>query len=160
MGDIIVGIGDIKIVKGEIPLVTYALGSCVGICVYDEGIGLGGMLHAMLPTVVDPTMIVEVDKYVDTGVVKLYNTLCRLGADKGRLKAKLIGGAKMFEYNTSVRDADIGTLNVCKAREALKKLGVPLVREVTGGEVGRTIRFVPTSGVVTITSTDGKTELI
>lgn len=160
MGDVVVGIGDIKIIKGEVPLVTYALGSCVGICVYDEVIGLGGMLHAMLPTAVDPAMMVEVDKYVDTGVVKLYNTLCRLGADKGRLKAKLIGGAKMFEYTASVSDADIGTLNVLKARESLRKLGVPLVREVTGGEVGRTIRFVPTSGSVTILSTDGRTEVI
>lgn len=160
MAEIVVGVGDIKIGKGDVPIATYALGSCVGVCIYDEVLGLGGMLHAMLPTASDPTVPREPDRYVDTGMVKLYNTLCRLGGDKGRLKAKLIGGAKMFEYHTNVGAADIGTLNVWKAKEALKRLGIPLVREVTGGVVGRTIRFVPADGSVTIQASDGTTEVI
>ena len=31
-----VGISDMKILKNEGTLITYALGSCIGICVYDE----------------------------------------------------------------------------------------------------------------------------
>lgn len=160
MEEIVVGIGDIKTGKGDKPIVTYALGSCVGVCLYDEKIGVGGMLHAMLPTMADQTVIREPERYVNTGLRKLYTILCHMGVDKGRLKAKLVGGAKMFEYQTAVRDADIGTLNVREAKEALRQLGIPLVREVTGGMVGRTIRFIPSNGAITIRATDGTTEVI
>ena len=44
-----VGISDMKILKNEGTLITYALGSCIGICVYDETNKLGGMVHIMLP---------------------------------------------------------------------------------------------------------------
>lgn len=160
MEEIVVGIGDIKTGKGDMPIVTYALGSCVGICLYDERLGLGGMLHAMLPTTADQLVVREPERYVDTGLKKLYTILCHMGADRGSLKAKLVGGAKMFEYQTVVKEADIGTLNVWEAKEGLRQLGIPLVREVTGGMVGRTIRFIPTNGAITIHSSDGTTEVI
>lgn len=160
MEDIVVGIGDIKIAKGENPIVTYALGSCVGVCIYDEATGIGGMLHAMLPAFTDGISGKEPEKYVDSGMVSLCNMLCHIGAYRGNLKAKLVGGAKMFEYKTTLDALDIGTANVLQARVSLKNIGIPLVREVTGGEVGRTIRFIPASGVVTIQSTDGKFEVI
>lgn len=158
--DIVVGIGDIKIARGECPIVTYALGSCVGICLYDESTGLGGMLHAMLPTFANGLSGGEPEKYVDSGLVNLYNMLCYRGAARKELKAKLIGGARMFEYKTTMDALDIGTANVLQARATLRNMGIALVREVTGGEVGRTIRFIPGSGVVTIHSTDYRTEVV
>lgn len=160
MEDIIVGIADMKIAKGENTIVTYALGSCVGVCIYDEGIGLGGMVHAMLPASVDAEALTTPEKYVDTGVEMLYRTLCHMGASKHRLKAKLVGGAKMFEYRTSLQEMDIGTANVLQARKLLRKFGIALVCEVTGGVVGRTIRFKPANGAVLIQSTDNKMQVI
>lgn len=159
MGEIIVGIGDFKVAKGDNPIVTYALGSCVGVCLYDAN-GIGGMLHAMLPTSAGKTPLVEPQKYVDSGMLNLYRMLCQMGVDREHLKAKLVGGAKMFEFKTAVDDVDIGTANVLQARKSLQKLGISLVREVTGGEVGRTIRFIPANGMVMIRSTDRRTEVI
>ena len=49
MGQKIVEIADLKTGGKNDELVTYALGSCVGICMYDEGLHIGGLLHAMLP---------------------------------------------------------------------------------------------------------------
>lgn len=160
MEDIIVGIADMKIAKGENTIVTYALGSCVGVCIYDEGIGLGGMVHAMLPDSTSAVALMNPEKYVDTGVEMLYRTLCHMGANKHCLKAKLVGGAKMFEYRTSLQEMDIGTANVLQARKLLRKFGVALVCEVTGGVVGRTIRFNPANGAVLIQSTDNKMQVI
>lgn len=158
--DIVVGIADMKVIKGEGTIVTYALGSCVGICMYEEESGLGGMVHAMLPDSAHAVALTSLEKYVDTGIDKLYRTLCHMGADRTRLRAKLIGGAKMFEYRTVADEVDIGTANVLQAKKLLRKLGVALVCEVTGGMVGRTIRFQPTTGKVMIQSTDQKVQVI
>jgi len=49
MKQIIVGIADMKVGSGNDEIVTYALGSCIGVCMYDEIVQAGGMLHAMLP---------------------------------------------------------------------------------------------------------------
>lgn len=158
--DIIVGIADMKVLKGEGTIVTYALGSCVGVCIYEEKSGIGGMVHAMLPDSTRALTLTNVEKYVDTGVARLYHTLCHMGADRSCLRAKLIGGAKMFEYKTVADEVDIGTANVLQAKKSLRKFGVALVCEVTGGIVGRTIRFQPTTGKVLIQSTDQTVQVI
>ena len=44
-----IGIGDMKVLRQEGTLITYALGSCIGITLYDPVIKLGGLLHVMLP---------------------------------------------------------------------------------------------------------------
>ena len=45
----VVGVGDMKVgQKGDI-IVTHALGSCLGLMLYDPVMKIGGMLHAMLP---------------------------------------------------------------------------------------------------------------
>ena len=48
--DLKVGIGDMKFTRGGGTVITYALGSCIGITFYDPGIKLGGLLHIMLPS--------------------------------------------------------------------------------------------------------------
>ena len=68
--EIIVGIGDIKCGRGEQSIATYALGSCVGVCLYDEQTGIGGLLHALLPYS-KKTKMVDSARYVDTGVKRL-----------------------------------------------------------------------------------------
>ena len=160
LNDIIVGIGDIKIAEGEIDIVTYALGSCVGVCMYDEVLGVGGMLHAVLPSAQNPNSKVNPERYVDSGILLLFNRLVSMGADMGRLKVKLVGGAKMYDYKTSMREVDIGMANVMQAKKLLRKLGISIVREVTGGEVGRTVHFIPANGRVEIHSTDNRREVI
>ena len=47
---ITVGISDLNIAKAPDILVTYALGSCVGICLYDPMVKLAGLSHIMLPS--------------------------------------------------------------------------------------------------------------
>jgi len=158
--DVVVGIGDMKVAKGDVEIVTYALGSCVGVCVYDEALGLGGMLHALLPASPDDFPAEEKYKYVDTGLDGLIDQLCIKGADRSRLKAKLVGGAKMFEYVVTIDGVDIGTANVVQAKRQLKEMGIKLAWEVTGGEVGRTIRFRPPNGAVKIMASDNTTEVV
>ena len=46
---LVVGIADMKMARGEGMLITYALGSCLGICLYDPLIRLAALVHVMLP---------------------------------------------------------------------------------------------------------------
>ena len=156
MGQIIVGIADMKVGSGSDELVTYALGSCIGVCMYDKTVKVGGMLHAMLPKSSMHTDLANSYKYVDSGIVQLYRLLCRRGAGIGRIKAKIIGGARMFEFDISGKAADIGTLNVRETKNYLTKLGVPLTAEMTGGVTGRTVYFTAGTGEVTVRTTENQ----
>lgn len=156
MGQITVGIADMKVGNGNDELVTYALGSCIGVCMYDETVQIGGMLHAMLPKSSMYTDLASSYKYVDSGIIQLYRLLCRRGAGIGRIKAKIIGGARMFEFEMSGKATDIGTLNVRETKKCLMKLGVPITAEMTGGVTGRTVYFTAGTGEVTVKTTENQ----
>ena len=157
MQEIVVGISDIKVAKGETQLVTYALGSCVGVCIYDDVVQIGGMLHAMLPDANAHGTDSKIEKYVNSGIPYLYKKLCAMGADARRLKAKVIGGAKMFDFAVTGSEADIGTANIIAVRKCLNYLKIPIVAEVTGGTVGRTVWFTTSDGSVRIKTTGNET---
>ncbi len=160
MAQIVVGMADMRIGTGSDELVTYALGSCVGICMYDEAYQLGGMLHAMLPSADSEGIMVQTNRYVDSGVPYLFKALCRRGAEPKRIRAKLAGGASMFEFVRAGSMADIGEANVIQAKKILYRLGVPIVGEMVGGSVGRTVFFSAGTGGMRIKTTSNEEYLI
>ena len=87
-----VGISDMKILKNEGTLITYALGSCIGICVYDETNKLGGMVHIMLPRSLRKPGD-NIYKYADSGIQDMIKQLELKGASRNRMIAKIAGGA-------------------------------------------------------------------
>lgn len=131
-----VGIADFAVGTDETTLVTSGLGSCVGVAVFDAQQSVGGLAHAMLPTADGD----ENDaKYVDTAVPALVRAMEEEGAVPGNLRAKLAGGATMFEFTSA--EGSIGDRNVTAVRDALDSLGIPLVAEDVGGDYGRSLRF-------------------
>ncbi|WP_010477548.1 chemotaxis protein CheD [Thermococcus zilligii] len=153
--EIKVGIADYAVAKKTGTISTYGLGSCVGITLYDRLTQVGGLLHALLPESArygggNPA------KYVDTGLELLIKDMVKLGASLTRLEAKLFGGAHMFSNITS-ENLQIGQKNVEVAKRELKKHGIKLVAEDTGGKGGRTIYLdVSTGKVVMRKVSDGK----
>jgi chemotaxis protein CheD len=130
-------------------VVTYALGSCLGIVVHDPVARVGGMLHVMLPdssldagkAASQPAM------FVDTGVPRLFHEAYRLGAAKERLVVKVAGGAAaqgesdMFE---------IGKRNMIALRKILWQNGVLIKRHDVGGTISRTMALDVRTGDVTL----------
>lgn len=152
MSNFIVGISDQKICKKPDTLITYALGSCVGICLLDKDIGLAGMAHIMLPDsniIIDGTEINKF-KFADTGIVELFNTMVRRGARVGCITAKIAGGAMMF--SVSCNKFNIGERNVVAVKETLRKLHIPIIAEDTGSNYGRTICFNAENGMLEVKS--------
>src|SRR5690606_33471231 len=96
MSDIVVGMADLRVSNSpDERLVTYALGSCLGIAVYDPTARVGGLLHVMLPlSSTDMARAAENPAlFVDTGVPELFRSCYRLGASKQRMIVRVAGGA-------------------------------------------------------------------
>ena len=155
-----VGVGEMKIARnpGEV-LITYALGSCLGLVIHDPVVGVGGLLHAMLPlSTIDPDKArINPARYVDTGVPKLFADCYRAGAVKERLVVSVAGGAAL--QNREGDSFQIGQRNLLMLRKLLWKNGVLIKAEDVGGSSWRTLSLHIGSGEVRIKTEAGETRL-
>lgn len=150
---ITVGISDLNVVKAPNVLVTYALGSCVGICLYDSAMKIAGLSHIMLPSSVQ--MLADKSqayKFADTAIELLVHRMERLGAHVFRIKAKIAGGAQMFSGVNNSSLANIGQRNVVAVKQELLRLRIPIIAEDTGKNYGRTLYFYASDGSMRIKS--------
>ena len=108
---LVVGIADMKMTKDNGMLVTYALGSCIGICLYDPAIRLAALIHIMLPLNME-TGRKSPMKYADTGIRETLREMERRGAVRSRLVAKIAGGARMFDVGGGGSLGNIGQRNI------------------------------------------------
>ncbi len=150
-----VGIADMKLLKGAGEIITYALGSCIGISFYDELVKCGALLHIMLPLSMESNNK-SVYKYADSGIKKTIDEMLRNGAVKARIKAKIAGGAQMFAISANM--GNIGKRNIQSVKLNLKNQGIMLLKEDVGGEIARTMVLNVTNGDVFVRSF-GKPEL-
>ena len=141
----IVGIADMKMGRGSGTLVTYALGSCIGICLYDPLVKVGALIHIMLPLNME-TGRTHPMKYADSGIRETLKKMESMGAAKMRITAKIAGGAKMFEI-TGGTFGNIGQRNIESVRMVLKREGIKLLKEDVGGSTARTLLFDVSNGV-------------
>jgi chemotaxis protein CheD len=152
-----IGIADMRISANENDvLVTYGLGSCIGVSVYDPVAGVGGLLHALLPAasldvarakVIPPT-------FVDTGLTALLEACYRQGAQKHRLVVTAAGGAARNVQHGTEDHFQIGRRNFLALRQALWKHGVILEAYDVGGHSPRTMSLAIGTGEVTISRYD------
>ncbi len=147
-----VGISDMKIVKEHEMLISYALGSCVGICIMDSLAQIAGMAHIMLPYNKIGDKKEEVFKYADTGITEMVRQMEKIGCIRSRMTAKIAGGAKMFDIKGSSTIGSIGERNVAAVKETLRKLSIKLIAEDVGENYGRTIIFDRSNGSLTVKS--------
>ena len=154
---LVVGIGDMKLGRQEGTIITYALGSCIGIALYDPMIKLGALVHIMLPERVNSDA--NIYKYADTGLKETFRKLYAYGAVKSRLTAKIAGGAKMFEMKGgSSAMGNIGERNAQMVKRVLMQEGIRSVKEDTGANYARTMSIDLANGTVLV-KTFGRPEL-
>ena len=96
----IVGLSDM-FVSGDLEdhIVTYSLGSCVGVSIYDPVAKVGGMLHCMLPlSSVNPQMAKDNPCiFVDTGVPALLQAAYALGASNKNIIVRASGAGRLLD---------------------------------------------------------------
>lgn len=146
-----VGIAQMDVVKEPNTIRTSGLGSCVGVVLYDETKKIAGLVHIMLPdSSLGKTSTINEAKFADTGIEALIDMLKLEGAQTFRLKAKIAGGAQMFKFTSDIDSMRIGPRNVDAVKNELRKKGIPIVAEDTGGNSGRTIEFNPATSKLKI----------
>ena len=148
---VVVGIADMKMVNGDAKVITYALGSCIGICLYDPKLKLAALVHIMLPLNMEAGRKNPL-KYADTGIRETLKAMQAKGAMKSRITAKCAGGAKMFEVAGKGALGNIGQRNIESVHTILKMEGIHLVAEDVGGGVARTLTFDAATGMATVQS--------
>jgi len=147
----IVQVGDMKVgVEGD-EIVTYALGSCLGLMAYDPVARVGGMLHAMLPlSKINPQKAAANPyMFVDKGVPILFKEVYNLGGQKARLIVKAAGCGSPIGKNEMFK---IGERNYTVLKKLLWKNNVLLKAEEIGDSVSRTVHFDISTGRITIKS--------
>ena len=147
--DIKVGIGDMKFTRGGGTILTYALGSCIGITFYDPAIKLGGLLHIMLPNRSDPNDP-KIYKYADSGIREMVRKLSAFGMVKSRTVVKIAGGAKMFDIKGNTDFGNIGQRNAAMVKKILMEERMRITSEDTGGAYARTMLLNVDNGDVVI----------
>ena len=136
-----------KFARGDSRIITYALGSCIGITFYDPLIKLGGLLHIMLPARVDQNDP-KVFKYADSGIRETVRKLTAFGMMKNRTIVKIAGGAKMFEMKGSSNLGNIGQRNAAMVKQVLMEERMRIMAEDTGGTYARTMLLNVANGDV------------
>ena len=149
-----VGMADYKVGRAPDTLISYGLGSCIGISLYDPQTKIGGLLHIMLPDSNQSRANENRAKFADTGIPDMLNELIRMGAAKSRLVAKLAGGSQMFAFANASDIMRVGLRNASGSKEILKKLSIPIVGEDTGGNYGRTVQIDLSTGVYKVKTID------
>jgi chemotaxis protein CheD len=156
MGDLIVGISDLKISNNDNDvIVTYALGSCIGISVFDPVAKVGGMLHYMLPeSSLDEKKARENPAmFADTGIPLLFKSCYQLGADKKRMIVRAAGGASILDDTNFFR---IGQKNIMAMRKIFWKNNVMITSEDTGANHNRTVRLQIATGKTYVRTAGGE----
>ena len=153
----IVGVADMKTsnLAGD-SIVTYSLGSCIGLAIYDPIARAGGILHYMLPNSSIDKEKARAKPYMfaDTGIPRLFKESYSLGAKKNRIKVFVAGGAEILDQQGFF---NIGKRNYMALKKMLFRNNVLIEKQVVGGNVNRTVRLEIATGHIYI-KTSGSRE--
>ena len=149
-GKLVVGVADLVVSdNADAMIITYALGSCIGVTVYDPVVKVGGMLHFMLPTAKVKGEDAEKKRamFADTGVPDLFRACYELGASKERLIVCAAGGAEVLADDGHFK---VGSRNRTMLRKIFWKNSILLAADDTGGNMSRTLTLQLSDGRVAV----------
>lgn len=152
--ELIVKIADLRVAREPAIISTHGLGSCLAIVLYDPTAKAGGLAHIMLPTPELGRDQSQFAKFPRTAVPVMLEQMQALGCLRSRITAKIAGGANMFAslLRSSKQGTNIGARNVQEAKAVLESLRIPIVKEDTGGDYGRSVELILSNGTVLVHS--------
>jgi len=132
-------------------LVTYSLGSCIGVMIYDPVARCGGLLHYQLPTSTMDAGKAQANPmmFADTGMQELLRAFESRGGQRRQSRVRIAGAAEMLNDKGLF---SIGKRNHAAIRKILWQLGILLAAEDVGGGAPRTVYFRIADGTVTVKS--------
>jgi chemotaxis protein CheD len=156
---VVIGVGDHAVSNHQATILsTYALGSCIGVVVYDPVARCGGILHLMLPEAsVSPQKAAsQPAMFADTGLPLLFRELAGLKAERARVKVFVAGGASVIGGQDPFK---IGERNTRATLDFLNSHRVPITQVDTGGSHSRTVHLELSTGKVQLITPSGKSAI-
>lgn len=156
---ITVSMADLQICdQAHATLAAYALGSCIGVAVWDGQLKIGGLMHVMLPSSRAGTgsAWVRPAMFADTAVPLILGRLLQLGCTKENLVVKIAGGGQLLAES---RQLAIGTRNIDAVRAEFAAQGINITAEDVGGTKSRSIRLQVGSGITSVSSRGEENQL-
>ncbi|MBI3038068.1 chemotaxis protein CheD [bacterium] len=145
-----VGMAEMRISQPPDVLAVYGVGSCVIVAMYDPKTRIGGLAHIMLPCSSGvQTEKVNPKKFANTAIPLLFQTLAHAGVFRSNVWAKIVGGSEMFPPADGISNS-VGKQNVEAVLKALDELGVPIIAKAVGGNSGRSVEFILSSGKMSV----------
>jgi chemotaxis protein CheD len=144
----IVGVSDMKVSDDpSATIITYSLGSCIGLAIFDPVAKAGGILHYMLPESKLDSAKASKNPYMfaDTGIPALFKATYQLGAKKQRMRVVVVGGSQILDQKGFF---NIGKRNSLAIRKIFWKNKVMIDHEDVGGNVNRTLRLNMSNGEI------------
>ncbi len=145
--DIHLPIGGVYASREPVVIKT-VLGSCIAVCLHDPRERIGGMNHFILPTRLGREADDRSSCYGVYAMDLLINEVMKLGADRGRLQAKVFGAAHLLRVAHDSRS--VATQNSVFIVSYLETEGIPLLSQDQGGIFPRTVYFYTDTGRVLV----------
>ncbi|MBD3330105.1 chemotaxis protein CheD [Candidatus Peregrinibacteria bacterium] len=147
-----VEMADLAVSANQEILKTSGVGSCLVVTLYDPVNKIGGMAHAMLPKdTTNEQGTPESFRFVDDAINEMISRITEKGGKIDNLRAKLVGGAKMFSLLADDEEG-IGEQNISSAKETLNEKGISIESEDIGGTIGRRVEFNVGTGLVSVST--------
>jgi len=148
--------GQFRVTRDPSIVMETCLGSCIGVCLFDQHNSIGGLIHIILPDARAEKKSAYPARYASSGIPLLLSEMVKAGASTERISAFLVGGAMVILDSRLSVELNIGRKNAAIAKQILASYGIPIVKEDIGGHFGRVVRFRPIQGSIEITSLSKK----
>lgn len=158
---LVVGVGDMSVSNNvAITLSTYALGSCIGVIVYDPVVRAGGLLHLMLPdsTLSREKAAAQPAMFADTGLPLLFQAMASLRAERARMRVFVAGGANVLGSGANTDSFKIGERNIKATAAYLAQHGYRVARSSVSGFVNRTVHLEIGTGAIKMKTPEANEE--
>ncbi len=147
---VVVGVADMAVCSDFSGiLTTYALGSCVGVLVYDPVLKAAGLLHLLLPDSASSASkaAAQPAMFADTGLPLFFAALEGVRMELARVRILVAGGASVLNGHDPFR---IGERNARAVLSWLKARGLVIHRKHLGGTVNRSLHLGLEGGEVSM----------
>jgi chemotaxis protein CheD len=134
-------------------IISTVLGSCVAVCFHDPVNRVSGMNHFMLPGKMSETDILDdrSAKYGITAINDLLHHICKRGAVKEYLSAKIFGGGHVTDM--TMNHMSVADDNIRLAKLMIEMEDIPIVEIDVGDIYTRKLYMDVKTGVVFLKKT-------
>lgn len=148
-----VELGEIKVsVDKTTVYVTPSIGTGIVVALYDLQNRIGGVAYVILPESklsATPGESMLAAKYADLAIPNLMEAFKEAGGEKRTSIVKMVGGAQLFNFGGGGGNLlNIGARNATAIRAALSKQGLSIEKADTGGNKGKSLRFILATGQI------------